>query len=109
MVTTIPVSYFASADIYPSRFVKMDAADGRVLQCVAGDRPLPAPTDAPPGSRRKVRVMCHRFRMGQALFHPLDARASGRLAYRPGKNDGPHGDRFRAAALLELSGGAAEC
>jgi len=74
-----------------------------------GEAALSAPTDAPPGSARKVRVLAFRARLGLPLFHPLDARAGERLAYRPGKNDGPNGDRYRAAALLELAGGAAEC
>jgi hypothetical protein len=74
-----------------------------------GGRPLPAPTDAPPGSARKVRVLAFRFLMGQELFHPDDARDHERAAFRPSKNPGPHGDRFRAAALLELFAGAAEC
>ena len=68
-----------------------------------------APTSAPPGSRRKIRILALRARLGLPLFHPDDARASGRLAYRPGKNDGPHGERFRAALLVELCGGPAEC
>jgi hypothetical protein len=72
-----------------------------------GPAPLPVPTDAPPGSARKVRVLAHRFRLRQELFHPDDARAGDRLAFRPGKNDGPHGDRFKAALLVELAGGAA--
>jgi hypothetical protein len=72
-----------------------------------GARPLPAPTDAPPGSRRKVRVMAYRFARGEELFHPLDARASERLAFRADKNSGPHGDKFRAALLVELAAGAA--
>jgi hypothetical protein len=74
-----------------------------------GPAPLPVPTDAPPGSRRKIRVLTNRFRRREELFHPLDARGSERLAFRPGKNSGPHGDKFRAAALLELSAGALEC
>ena len=36
----MPVSYFANGDIYPCRFVKLDPADGRVLQCLAGDLPI---------------------------------------------------------------------
>ena len=73
-----------------------------------GAAPLPAPTDAPPGSRRKVRDLAFRFLMGQELFHPDDARDHERAAFRPGKNDGPHGDRYRAAALLELALGIVE-
>jgi hypothetical protein len=36
----MPVSYVANGDIYPCRFVKLDPADGRVLQCLAGDLPI---------------------------------------------------------------------
>jgi hypothetical protein len=36
----MPVSYVATGDIYPSRFVKLDTVDGKVLQCVAGDLPF---------------------------------------------------------------------
>src|SRR5215471_8471641 len=36
----MPVSFVASGDIFPCRFVKMDTADGKVLQCVAGDVPI---------------------------------------------------------------------
>ena len=36
----MPVSYFANGDIYPSRFVKLDPADGKVVQCLAGDLPI---------------------------------------------------------------------
>jgi hypothetical protein len=36
----VPVSFVASGDIYPARFVKYDPADGKVLQCVAGDVPF---------------------------------------------------------------------
>jgi hypothetical protein len=74
-----------------------------------GARPLPAPTSAPPGSARKVRVLAFRASMGLELFHPLDARASERSGFRPGKNDGPHGERFKAALLVELAGGVREC
>ena len=36
----MPASYFANGDIYPSRFVKLDPADGKVVQCLAGDLPF---------------------------------------------------------------------
>jgi hypothetical protein len=71
-----------------------------------GPAPLPVPTDAPPGSARKVRVLAHRFRLRQELFHPDDARDDGRLAFAAVKNDGPHGEKYRAALLVELAGGA---
>ena len=35
---------------------------------------LPEPTDAPPGTEAKVRVLEERARLGQALWHPLDSR-----------------------------------
>jgi hypothetical protein len=73
----------------------------------AGEVPLPVPTDAPPGSRRKVRVMMYRYLMGQELFHPDDARAGERLGFRPAKNPGPHGERFKDGLLVELAGGGA--
>jgi hypothetical protein len=78
-------------------------------QDFAGAAPLGPPTDAPPGSRRKVRVLALRARLGLELFHPLDARASDRLGFRPGKNPGPNGDVFRAAALVERCDGPAAC
>jgi hypothetical protein len=71
-----------------------------------GPAPLPTPTSAPPGSRRKIRVLTERFRRREELFHPDDARDDGRLGFRPGKNDGPHGEKYRAGLLVELSGGA---
>jgi hypothetical protein len=74
-----------------------------------GAAPPPAPTSAPPGSARKVRVLAFRAAMRQELFHPDDAKAGERLGFLPGKNDGPHGDKYRAAALLELAAGVAEC
>jgi hypothetical protein len=74
-----------------------------------GPAPLPAPTDAPPGSRRKVRVLTERFRLRQELWHPDDARADPRLGFLPAKNPGPHGERFKAALLVELAAGVAEC
>jgi hypothetical protein len=36
----MPVSYVANGDIYPARFVKLDPADGKVVQCLAGDLPI---------------------------------------------------------------------
>ena len=38
-----------------------------------GRAPLPVPTRALPGTPEKVIVMEERARMGQALWHPLDA------------------------------------
>jgi hypothetical protein len=71
-----------------------------------GGRPLGVPTSAPPGSARKVRVLAFRAAMGLELFHPDDARDDGRLAFRAVKNDGPHGEKYRAGLLVELAGGA---
>lgn len=37
----MPQSRIANGDIYPMRFVKLDTtADGKVLQCGAGDKPI---------------------------------------------------------------------
>jgi hypothetical protein len=36
----MPASFFANGDIYPCRFVKLDPADGKVVQCLAGDLPF---------------------------------------------------------------------
>lgn len=36
--------------------------------------PLPEPTDALPGTPEKVAVLEERARLGQCLWHPLDAR-----------------------------------
>jgi hypothetical protein len=36
-------------------------------------RPMPEPTDAPPGSMEKAAVIGRRSLLGQALWHPLDA------------------------------------
>ena len=68
-----------------------------------------APTDAPPGSRRKIRVLAHRAARGLPLFHPRDAGAGLRLAYAIVKNPGPHGEKSRGVALRELAEGAVEC
>ncbi len=38
------------------------------------ERLLPEPTDAPPGSEEKIRVLQERWRLGQQLKHPDDAR-----------------------------------
>jgi hypothetical protein len=48
----------------------------------------------------------HRFLRRQELFHPLDAGASDRLGFRPGKRPGPHGSRYKAGTLVELATGA---
>src|SRR5262249_59341986 len=39
-----------------------------------GRAKLPEPTDALPGTPEKVRVLEERARLGQALWHPLDAK-----------------------------------
>lgn len=38
-----------------------------------GPFPLPAPTTAPPGTKRKVAELARRVKNGSALFHPADA------------------------------------
>ncbi|MBL8797972.1 MAG: hypothetical protein JNM56_29005 [Planctomycetia bacterium] len=43
-----------------------------------GQRPLPAPTDALPGTAAKIAVLTERARQGQRLFHPADATLAGR-------------------------------
>ena len=75
----------------------------------SGELALAAPTDAPPGSRRKIRVLAYRALMRLPLFHPRDAKAHDRLGFRPGKNPGPHGERFKAALVAELADGVADC
>lgn len=35
----MPQSFIANGDVFPSRFVKMDTVDGKVVQCGAGDSP----------------------------------------------------------------------
>lgn len=46
---------------------------------------LPEPTDALPGTPEKVVVLEERARLGQCLWHPLDARLDGsHLAARAG-------------------------
>ena len=41
----------------------------------------PAPTDAPPGTLRKIEVMAQRYEKGYQLHHPQDAKR-GREGYR---------------------------
>jgi hypothetical protein len=36
-------------------------------------RPLPQPTNALPGTKAKMTVLAERLRLGQELWHPLDA------------------------------------
>lgn len=56
-------------DLYPSTSKYARRGVGNV----AGDGPLPAePTDAPPGSLEKMRVMYQRAVRGEQLHHPLD-------------------------------------
>jgi hypothetical protein len=72
-----------------------------------GPAELPTPTDAPPGSRRKVRVMCHRFRLRQELFHFADAGSGERFGFAAIKNSGSNGEKFRGGLLRLLDGGRA--
>ncbi len=57
-------------DLYPStsKFARRGVADFN------GRARLPEPTDALPGTPEKVRVLEERARLGQALWHPLDAK-----------------------------------
>jgi hypothetical protein len=41
---------------------------------------LPEPTTALPGTEAKVRVLEHRAHLGQALWHPLDAKLEVAMA-----------------------------
>jgi hypothetical protein len=56
-------------DLYPStsKFARRGVGDFN------GQAALPEPTDAPPGSPEKVAILEQRARLGQALWHPLDA------------------------------------
>lgn len=60
---------FATESIFGRRGLALDPRE----------RPLPdSPTDAPPGSPEKIRVLQERARAGRALFHPADA-----IAFEP--------------------------
>lgn len=43
-------------------------------------RPMPAPTKALPGTKRKIEVLRDRASAGQELWHPKDARHRGSVA-----------------------------
>lgn len=56
-------------DCYPPQLARQGVADS------VGQRPPPPwPTDARPGSRRKVEVLCQRASKRWDLWHPEDAR-----------------------------------
>jgi hypothetical protein len=57
-------------DLYPStsKFARRGVRDFNGLAILAA-----SPTGALPGSAEKVAVLEHRARLGQALWHPLDA------------------------------------
>ena len=57
-------------DLYPStsKFARRGVADFN------GRAKMPEPTDALPGTQEKVRVLEERARLGQQLWHPLDAK-----------------------------------
>jgi len=44
-----------------------------------GRTPLPEPTTALPGTTEKVAILEERARLGQSLWHPLDAQLDRRL------------------------------
>jgi hypothetical protein len=44
------------------------------LGMLPASRSLPEPTDAPPGSEAKIKVLTERRAAGQQLWHPADAR-----------------------------------
>jgi hypothetical protein len=57
-------------DLYPStsKFARRGVGN------FTGNAPLPAPTNALPGTPEKLAVLEERARLKQALFHPDDAR-----------------------------------
>src|SRR5581483_10972436 len=57
-------------ELYPStsKFARRGVADFN------GRAKMPEPTDALPGTPEKVRVLEERARLGQQLWHPLDAK-----------------------------------
>jgi hypothetical protein len=61
-------------DLYPStsKFARRGVADFN------GRAKMPEPTAALPGSVEKVRVLEERARLGQQLWHPLDAKLDRR-------------------------------
>jgi hypothetical protein len=61
-------------DRYPStsKFARRGVMDFN------GRAKMPEPTDALPGSLEKVRILEERARLGQALWHPLDAKLDRR-------------------------------
>jgi hypothetical protein len=64
-------------DLYPStsKFARRGVAD------FYGKTRLPEPTRALPGSPEKVAVLEERASLGQALWHPLDARIEEGVVY----------------------------
>ena len=60
-------------DLYPStsKFARRGVGVGNRRSV------LPEPTNALPGTPEKVAVLEERARMGQCLWHPLDARLDG--------------------------------
>jgi hypothetical protein len=63
---------------------------------VPGFETLPGqPTDAPPGSEQKIRVLTERASRRESLFHPLDGRRTIRHHFaKPGWNGAPHAHRL---------------
>jgi len=60
-------------DLYPStsKFARRGVGNGNHKS------EMPEPTDALPGTPEKVVVLEERARLGQCLWHPLDARLDG--------------------------------
>jgi hypothetical protein len=59
----------------------MNGAAGEGADLPVDVKPLPArATNARPGSKRKLRVLCRRFRRDEALHHPGDAPLAGAAA-----------------------------
>lgn len=60
---------------------KEAVADFLVKDDLEVETPTPedpdAPTNYPPGSKGKIRVMSARYRLGRKIFHPFDARYLG--------------------------------
>jgi hypothetical protein len=63
------------------RYPMKPGGHGKGRDCT-GARPLPEPTDAPPGSEAKVKVLARRARLRQELWHPEDKQVRERKSAR---------------------------